>query len=542
LGRFWKLDAYFSEGEHPYHHGSAAAPSKSSAEWLESLCDRGIANPISSAAGEFRTVVVAEQSELISGLAALLGQPGNADCDPLDAFAKAIQGDLANDPSSAAILIVNPASVGHRAAAETQVKISTEPAHIYACSDRDSSRDVTVDVPGGGFVILPNEQSSVVPRQSITRAIRARLAGRSETRQIAEVVRGDRSIRLENEFLEAVISHASGGIAGVYSGSVRGNRFSMKLVQQHADSIEPTSESVMRCDQLQIISSTPAIGQVGSSGVILDQTDGKVLAEYSLEFTLHRGSRLLRVRGHIKPRRGVAGNPWQNYIAARAAVAGEAAIYRPLVRDKVHRTTSRRMIAPLGVVIDEAERQTLVASDGIAAHRRVADRFLDTLLLVAHETEYSFTVSYGFDVSAPVAAARAAISPPPQRQMQVSKAVPPLGWIVHVSPNSVLVNRLQVGSRDDGREAAIVRLVQTRSQPVTATVRFPHDIAAAIRLTAVVGGSLDQPLPDSNRQRLAAEGDCVTVPMAAHAVVDVLVVFDSAAARESAAALEPDTS
>lgn len=530
LGRFWQLDPYFSAGEQPYHHGTIRASGESSAQWLETLAAEGSADPLSRTANEFCAAVIAEQQALISGLASLLTPAGPPSDPALDHFAAAISGPAgqrSRDTASLnqAILIVNPTAVGYRATVETKTKVATQPSHVFACTARGANWDVTVDVPGCGFVLVPEDPSPAATGNAISRSIRARLTRPRGPRVIAGPIRGDRALRLENEFMEVVISHSSGGIAGVYSGAVRGNRLSMKLVRHAADADHASPEGVMRCERLRIVSTTPAIGQIESQGVILDRPEGTVLADFRLQFRLSRGSRLLQVQGSIHPRQPIQGNPWHHYLAARTAVAGEAAIYRPLVRDKVHQAAGRRVIAPLGVLIDEAERQTLLVSHGLAAHRKVSERFLDTLLMVAHQSEYQFTLSYGFDVPAPIATARSTIAPAPRQTVRVGSAVPPLGWIMHASPDSVLVQRILAGHRQDGRRAAVVRLIQTRAQPVTAAVRFPHEVAAALRCAESVEDPLNLPLPDSSRPRLTVQGDRVTVPLAAHAVVDVLVVF-----------------
>ena len=140
---------------------------------------------------------------------------------------------------------------------------------------------------------------------------------------------------------------------------------------------------------------------------------------------------------------GAAGNPWQNYFAARVAVVTPSAIYRSMLRDKLHRARSRRLVAPLGVVIDEAERHTLIGADGRAFHRCVGDRFLDTLLWVQGETNHKFTLSYGFDVPAPVAVARTFIAPPIQVPITAPAGAAEIGWIIHTAPKEIVISDLQ---------------------------------------------------------------------------------------------------
>jgi alpha-mannosidase len=202
-----------------------------------------------------------------------------------------------------------------------------------------------------------------------------------------------------------------------------------------------------------------------------------------------------------------------------------------LVRDKLHRAKSRRIVAPLGVLIDEAERQTLICAEGFAYHRRVGERFLDTLLLVQGETRRRFVLHLGLDVPAPVSGARARLIQPTLLNVVPKGTSPPIGWLVHAAPKDLLVTQLQVCRRPDGRLAALVRVIQTQPQTCKAKLRFLRDIAGAVLVDGPPQPLMELGLEelDSMRSRhrtdLQFEGDMVTLAMPSHGVVDVLVVF-----------------
>jgi alpha-mannosidase len=356
--------------------------------------------------------------------------------------------------------------------------------------------------------------------------------------------------------MEVAISPASGGISGVYSGASRGNRFSLRLVR-HDSKHKPTRKSnasldqtEMRCSRMEVTQSTPAMGCIEARGEIIDTKQSSKLASFCLRYTLHTGSRLVRIDGQLTPDESPRGDPWQNYFACRAAVAMEAAIYRSLLRDKIHRTRSRRMVAPLGVMIDEAERQTLVGAAGLAFHRRVGERFLDTLLITQGESNQQFTLFYGFDVSAPVGAARSLIVPPVRVPISSPQGVSNIGWIIHSAPKEVLVSSLSVDRRRDGKLAAAVRLIHTRSQSCKASIRFLRDVQCGLLLDGSVDDPLNHPLPatqpdgsqagdegdrpsdtenglpaGAKATQLDTQGDLVSLSIAAHGVADLVVVF-----------------
>ena len=320
----------------------------------------------------------------------------------------------ANAPADegTAALLINPHSGGVRQTAQTNGFLTDAAKHVYATSPERGKTAVTVDVPACGFVVVRGGGHEE-PKSSLTDKIRKAFGGKPKT--IAE------ENTLRNEFMEVSVSGESGGISGVYSGATRGNRFSMRLVESRGGA---ATESRMVGSGLKITRNTPALGCIETTGELKSNDGGTADARFTLRYTLPRGSRVLRVDGEIipaaaRPQGESKGGrtednvgPWRDYFAARAAVASESCICRTLLRDRVHRGKTRRLVAPLGVVIDEAERQTLVAADGRAFHRRVDDRFLDTLLQVAGETETTFTLYYGFDLPHPVVDARALIAPP----------------------------------------------------------------------------------------------------------------------------------
>jgi hypothetical protein len=523
LGRFWKLDDYFRDGEHPYHHGTAQAASPTAGQSLDQSVEGKKADPISSGAAAFCSQVVEERDAILIGMTDLVtGRPG-ADGDVIDRFAQAVGG--AADGGVQASLLINPHSIGCR---ETVTTSHAPPSakHVFASSSDGGETTATVDIPACGFVSLPvgdrNAKRGISLRQRVSR----KLFGGPKL--IAEAG------RLENEFMQVQFSPETGGISGVYSGGTRGNRFSMRLVNHRRGSDD---EGLMRCSELRIVSSTAAGGCIEARGEITDAKQASTLAKFSLRYSLARGSRVIKLEAEIEPSGPptgpLTGQPWQNYIAARVAVVTEASIFRPLLRDKVHRARSRRLVAPLGVLIDEAERQTLVAANGLAFHRRVDDRFLDTLLCVEGESRHQFTLHYGFDVANPVTVSRALIAPPKQVPINADPKASQVGWIVHTAPKDLIMTSLKIARRSDGKLAAILRVIQTRSQSCKAAIRFFRDVDCAVLLDRPDDDLFDSPLPvDESAEQdqprsLACKDDMVSLSLPSHGVADILVIFQA---------------
>ena len=441
LGRFWKLADYFREGEHPYHNGNLSAASPDAAEWLSTLIANGTPQPIENAAEQFRDKLATEKNNLLVGMTRLTsGKTELTDSDPGKALAKAMGFTISENEQEGDILLLNPHSNGLRTRVTTKGSPPPKAKHVFAASREGTATESTVDIPGCGFVLLRQDDAQKSSRNGFGARLRKTLLGGKKP--IAE----DRL--LTNEFMEIAISAETGGIAGVYSGGSRGNRFSMRLVRcsplpSDSKKSTPGEETKMRCTGQRIIAKNAAIGTIETSGELIDSSSEAILANFTIRYSLHRGSRTLLVAGAIDVVHKVQGEPWDNYYALRVAVANESSICRVLLRDKMHRPSSRRLVSPLGVLLDESERQTLVCSNGSAFHRRVGNRFVDTLVAVPGDDKANFSMSYGMDVPNPVNAARELLSGPEQIAVSGSENAPQIGWLLHTSPRDLLVSRIE---------------------------------------------------------------------------------------------------
>ena len=560
LGKFWKLDQYFTEGEHPYHHGESVMVSPHSSKILSQRVAEGIENPISSLAAEFRSSVLREQTSRFSGMSSLVsgqvqeqnhdgesvqGENSSASIDARevdltsndptgldfarDHFTRAIGAEQEAAPQEnqqnqavADCVLVNPVSIGVRCDVALTGKISEPKDSLYAVHDTRGITHATVDVPACGFVRLRGGSKDAKSGTGLIKKMRRGFLGGPKT--LAE------KDRLQNEFMEVNFSTETGAVMGVYSGS-RGNRFSLRLV---AVSREDVGNVEMKANRFQVTASSEHHGAIETAGVLqrTSEEGSQKLADFRMEYSLTRGSRFLQVKGELIPDRQMEGDPWGNYLALRMAVASEAAIHRTIVRDKLHRSRSRRLVAPAGVLVDEAERQTLVCGDGYPFHRRVGERFLDTLLQVSGETRSGFRVDYGIDVTAPVASCLTRMFPPNAIHLKGSSGGPAIGWVCHIAPKEVLLSAIDVQMTAEGKLAAIIRVVQTRAQTAKVKLRFCRDVVAVSfldesleKLMVMDVESLNS-RSESRASEIHFDGDQVQFGIHSHGVLDLLVVFD----------------
>lgn len=558
LGKFWSIEKYFSEGERPYHSGASEALSKQSANsFVDQIASGSVSRALSSVAGKFRESIARESygnAIAISSIAAptLVDEPGQlAQQEPAEsevghpeslqsvstktlstktmatqaiAVALGLSPDAvsvqADEPGNAIgqIVAMNPHGVGVRRQSVLSSGAPSDESYIYA-STKTGEGDcaLTFDVPAMGFTQVVGARPVRGP------GLLKSLWGGSKG--IAE------DAVLKNQFMAVSISEESGGVSGIYSAS-RGNRLSMRLVAV-CDGTSENEPGKMVCQKVVVKQSDPSVGQIQTVGEI-QNNDGEKLATYELSYRLMRGSRKLDIQGVIEPvgDRQANSKPgfWKNYLAIRTAVASEAPTYRVLVRDKVHRCVSKRFVAPMGVLIDEGERQTLLTGHGLPLHRIVGDRFVDTPIASPNDSgQVSFDFSCVLDSPHPVAVARACMIPPVALAVETlavdakaSAIKTNQAWLVHVSAKEVLVTDFQTVRRKDGKLATRFKAVQTR--PKTSQVRLQFCTFAEAAFVADHRG-VDRPLEELPEDVRCNDG-VVEFSLSGHQVIDMVAVFD----------------
>jgi alpha-mannosidase len=524
LGRFRQLGEYFASGERPYHHSAGASICPESADQLAADVAANQPDPISRIASATRDAVRDELANIEQGLAAVsrgLAVTEKTQVSDWGAALGATSSD--SETSGSSTLIVNVASVPIR----TLVNVPSEPAsgeHVFAWAKESSAYAVSVDVPACGFAVVRARQDVAAGPQQ-TSASSMSWLNRILPRRRKRIA--DRTM-LHNEFMEVILDAKTGGIAGVYSGQSRGNRMSLRLVHGQL-------ETRMECEEVQVLECRSSYGSVQVTGHLLGPAQSP-LARFVWRYGLARGSRLLQLSGELQPMEPLGTDPWKDYFGIRVAMASDTGNVRAIIRDKLHRTSNRRLVTPLGLVIEEGDRQTLIVSHGWPYHRRVGESFMDTLVAVSGETSRSFKVDYGFDAPHPVGVAKQAMAPTTHvTQLPLKRAFPDRGWLVSALPTDTQLMSLEIQSRGDGRLAAHVRIVKTRSSGGTTTLRFCRDVVWATvilpnELTSQPQSFWDQeltsePTAANKRLGLTFEQDAVRVPLSGHQILDLLVVF-----------------
>ncbi len=536
LGKFWKIDEYFSEGERPYHHGSLPTPTVQT----DLLVDPSDTTLSSTFAGQ-------TQKNLL-GMLALIDPDAATDSrnSTVDELRRKIASSLGyqtiacKDAAAGSVVLIHPHSPPARQRISIAGKIAAHASSVFHASAEGGQTQVIADVPAWGFAVIGEVAKSAVVEPSDDDPNFIQKMGRWLRPRIRKIVDGD---RLSNEFMDVSLNREHGGVDGVYSGRGRGNRFSTRLI---VTPVSAKQSVVAVCDRVETITNTTTLGEIAMSGRFVDPDDeSRQFPVWEARYQLQRGSRQLiyrvKVAGPV-PDSADDSAIWKHLPSLRIAIAESTPIIRCINSEKLRRTSARRFASTTGFQVEEADdRTTLVASDRPTIHRRVDERFLDTLITASVGSDWH-TFAFGFDVRGPVASARElqsrdTIAVPIQASANGSAELAQRGWLMHVSPSTVEAQVVDIGVvSDQGKYLAIhFRVIQTAGKPAKASLRFCRGVHSVIEVS-----SLSRPLASSDAELTLADleshaishgvetdDDQIKWSQRAHGVVHFVVLFET---------------
>ncbi|MEX0978184.1 MAG: hypothetical protein WDZ48_05005, partial [Pirellulales bacterium] len=277
-----------------------------------------------------------------------------------------------------------------------------------------------VDVPAVGFVWIEPAQASQ--------------ANAREKPLAAENTLG-------NEFFEAKISRATGGIQSLYNYSQRGNQLSQQIAFRTSGSGE-AAYTAMRATSVEVTASCPAYGEITSTGALVDAA-GRQMATFRQTTGVWAGSRVIQVTMELSDVEEPRPDPWNSYYAARFAWPDEnIQLWRgvSLARQK---TQAGRIEAPEFIDLDNGAGTLSILTGGLPYHRRSDPRMLDSLLVVRGETARRFEMGIGVDLSHPAAAALELITPSALYDETAPPATRSSGWFFHSGAKNVVATHWQ---------------------------------------------------------------------------------------------------
>jgi len=366
------------------------------------------------------------------------------------------------------------------------------------------------------------------------------------SRPVKAMMSEERMIR--NEFIEVHINEATGGIARIKEFGRKPNRLSQQLALRFprertvagptGEPTERTYYSQMRCTSISVTSNGPALGEIVTSGTLNDPQDGSIVAEFGQTVRVWRGRPFVELEIELRAVKMPDGDPWSNYFASRFAWNDSAATLTRSVLGGAHGLQFERFESPHFLEIATESQRTTFLNGGLPFHRKTGPRMVDSLLIVAGETERRFRFGLAIDTDYPMRAAMDFLVPP---TVVESPGGPPIagtsGWLFHLdaknvqilqflpprrSDSSTIVDGGQPAAKeteavrgDDGAFGFAVRLVETegRQRPVRLECYRTPTEATRLDFQGRMLGQL--PIVD----------DTVLIEMGAYEIVDVDLRF-----------------
>jgi hypothetical protein len=348
-------------------------------------------------------------------------------------------------PGQPGYLVLNPCSFIRRVALELDGATLPLPigGPVKACQIDGDKLRVVVEVPALGFAWFPNAGAPGTPMPPA----RMRLADETGVR---------------NEYFEAEIDPATGGLKAIRDHRTHVNRVGQRLVFNPG--------STMRATSIKATSAGPALGEIVTEGEILGEQQ-QVLATFRQRFRAWLGRPVLDMRVEIFPNQPPAGQPWHAYYGARFAWRDERATLLRGVHGTGYATTDPRPQTPEYLEWRQGRQSTVLFPNGLPFHRRHETRMLDVILITEHETAQVFELGLALDREQPAQTALGMCTPVPC--VATTKGPPHVGatgWLYHLDtthllllgmrPGGVEVHHAETGERREIQDALTLRLLE----------------------------------------------------------------------------------
>jgi hypothetical protein len=354
-------------------------------------------------------------------------------------------------------LVLNPCSFTRRVALELDDVPGPLPVGgpIKAAQFEGTQAKLVVEVPALGFAWVPRSGPPGTPAPPS----RMKLADNKAVR---------------NEFFEAEIDPQTGGLRGIRDHRTRANRLGQMLTWNPG--------STARCNGVKVTSAGPALGEVVTEGVILDEQD-REMATFRQRFRAWQGRPVLDLRIEIAPRQSPEGYPWHAYYGARFAWGDERTAVLRGVNGTAYVTTHTRPESPDYLELRLGKQSTVIFPGGLPFHQRHGGRMADVILLPEGETARTFDLAIGLDREYPTQTALGVVTPVP---LVAAPKGPPhvgaTGWLFHLDmPNIALLGMRPAA---EGADAVVARLLEIGARGAHAEFRCARDPQRAVVLDA----------------------------------------------------------
>lgn len=397
---------------------------------------------------------------------------------------------------------------------------------IKTCQFDDTRKFVTVKLPPSGFVWIPSSTDKV-----------KYISGR-RTPPLAE------ENLLQNEFFEVHINEQTGGISRIKEYGRHPNRLSQQLafrfprertfLVQTEDSQreEQSYYSEMQCESLEVTCNGPALGEIVTTGRLVDQQNNATLATFRQTYRIWRSRPVVEVEIELDNVTIPEGDPWTNYIASRFAWNDSTASLTRSIQQGAYGVKGERFESLHYLEIASDNQRTTILNPSSPFYRKTGTRILDNPLIVAGETAHRFRFSVAVDADYPMQAALDAMVPPavvPTTSAPASNGTS--GWFFHLNAKNVQILRVMGAAPEPPQNLEPWELHDYEQLP-------PGD-GFAVRLLETEGRHRQVKLrcfktPTRARQRdfhgktltdLTIVDDCVIIDLTAYEIADLEIRF-----------------
>ena len=401
--------------------------------------------------------------------------------------------------------VVNPLSFSRRMEATSTtppggdhaIQTCTDPFQMSAADEVTGGTTWTCDVPGQSVVRLVDHAASTFVSE-----------------KKAPSVQADNLLR--NEFFEATIDAASGGLRSILFHGKRGNRAGQRLVMR--DGTQPKVVSKMICESVVSSNLSKITGQIQTSGRI--EMAAAVVATFTQTFRLTRGQRVLELEIEIEPTKELPDSA-SSYFASQLAWQDEACTIRSGSQMARHETNDPKIESPNFVEISASDYRLTLLAGGLPWHQRVERCKLDTLLVVGRERQRNFRIGIGIDITHATRAAINFNSPVLKLEglpASINDSKLPQG--LHLDCKNIIVTWSAPIIEGDRCVGMLLRLQETEGRSGTLNISTPFSIATAHR----------QDFLGTNVETLVDESDGgkpqpVSITFARHDYFQVIIRF-----------------
>lgn len=207
---------------------------------------------------------------------------------------------------------------------------------------------------------------------------------------------------IQNEFLEAQFDSQRGHLRSLHVPGRRGNRFSFHLARRDSDATtgKDYRYTQMEADSVELLTSSSVFALVRAKGRLV-QEDGRIEANFEIDYELWRGSRILEISWRLENLTQLSDDPWRSAYVARFAWPTDAAILRTFGANSRETFATSKAIASELIEIDESDYRTHLLTCGLPFHRRIDRRFLETIIAVEGQSKVSHRIGIAVDLPCP---------------------------------------------------------------------------------------------------------------------------------------------